>query len=768
MAAEPLERIPGTQALTIEGDIAAKLLSGVDKFVMRQLDQTAQQRDQYWQRDLSSVAAHAQSVQPNRERLRYILGLRDARREFSHPQIVTQSLAVESQVIARGGGGEDGAATYEVLELRWPTVGDVHASGLMLRPIGEKATSGPVVIAIPDADQTPEQIAGLSEGVAGESQFARRLAESGVRVVVPLLVNRGTQGDKVPGDRGRSATITSREFLHRSAYQLGRTLVGTEIQAVLALVDWAKSEPAKTPVGVFGWGEGGRIALYAGAVDERIDAVGVSGYFGPREAMWQEPADRNVWDLLTMFGDAEVATLLAGRTLVIEAAEAPHLLLEGGKGKPGELRTPTLVAVKEEVTRTAELMTGLMVNEEVVGWSPDLVVSGSAGAGPFGTQVALSRFLQPLGMQLRPAGPLPRDNRADFDPRERQLTLMYELDRHYQDLLRRSHSVRQDAVWSRFDTESVEAYQRSIEPLRREFREQVIGHFDLPLLPPNARTRLDERTEKWTRYEVVLDVFEDVIAYGLLIVPNDIADGEQRPVVVCQHGLMGRPQDLIGDDKYSAYKAFATKLAERGFITFSPQNLYMGPVGDSFRILQFKANPMGTTLFSVMVPQHQQILRWLATMDEVDGDRIGFYGLSYGGKSAMRIPPLVAEYGPVICSADFNDWIDKVASTTNPRSYMWTGEYEIFEWDLGSTFNYAEMTALIAPRPFMVERGHFDTVADDWTVGWEFAQTRLLYQGLLGIGERCEIEWFAGPHAIHGKGTFKFLQQHLRWPPSNP
>ena len=95
---------------------------------------------------------------------------------------------------------------------------------------------------------------------------------------------------------------------------------------------------------------------------------------------------------------------------------------------------------------------------------------------------------------------------------------------------------------------------------------------------------------------------------------------------------------------------------------------------------------------------------------------------------------------------------------------MWTGEYEIFEWDLGSTFNYAEMAALIAPRPFMVERGHFDGVAPDETVAYEFAKVRNLYSAKLGIGNKTKIEWFVGPHTINGKETFDFLRQHLNWP----
>ena len=100
---------------------------------------------------------------------------------------------------------------------------------------------------------------------------------------------------------------------------------------------------------------------------------------------------------------------------------------------------------------------------------------------------------------------------------------------------------------------------------------------------------------------------------------------------------------------------------------------------------------------------------------------------------------------------------------------MWTGEYEIFEWDLGSTFNYAEMAALIAPRPFMVERGHFDGVAPDETVAYEFAKVRFLYEAKLKLpSDHCQLEWFVGPHTIHGVGTFEFLHRHLNWPSTQP
>ena len=160
--------------------------------------------------------------------------------------------------------------------------------------------------------------------------------------------------------------------------------------------------------------------------------------------------------------------------------------------------------------------------------------------------------------------------------------------------------------------------------------------------------------------------------------------------------------------------------------------------------------------------QHQQIVDWLQTLPYVDPDRVGFYGLSYGGKSAMRIPALVTDYCLSICSADFNEWVLKNASTRAPFSYMWAGEYEIFEWNLGRTYNYAEMAALIAPRPFMVERGHNDGVGIDEWVGWEYAKVKRHYD-YLGLGDRTEIEWFNGPHTINGQGTYEFLRRHLNW-----
>jgi dienelactone hydrolase len=725
----------------MEGDIASELVAGVDKFLLSEIEKSVERRARHWKRDFSSVEAYNKSIEPNRKRLAHILGLRDLRVPFDAPELVDTTK--EPALVGKGTG-------YEVLAIRWPAFGDVHGEGLLLVPTGKKPIAD--VVAIPDADQTPEQLVGLMPGIAPESQFARRLAESGCRVVVPMLISRKLE------KRNNRALLTNREFIYRSAFELGRHIIGYELQKVLALVDWfakeASGAASAARVGVIGYGEGGMLALYAGALDTRITCTCVSGYFGNRNDIWQQPIDRNVFGLLDEFGDAELAAMILPRFLFIESGPAPTAVIWGQGGAPATLHRAGRQAIWDEGNRWRAFL------KQSLGGDIQSVFS-ELGNPPIGDPVLMTSFLDKLGLSKFSSGSTsPQHLRPAFDPEPRQQRQLHELDRHNQALLVESPYVRQQFM-SKLDTKSVENFEKSVEQYRTIFRDEVIGRFEQPLLPMNPRSRKAYDQEKWTGYEVVLDVFPDVIAYGVLLLPKGMKPDEKRPVVVCQHGLEGRPKDVITGDN-PAYHDFAAKLAERGFITFAPQNLYI--FQDRFRTLQRKANPLKKTLFSIIVPQHQQIVNWLKTLPNVDPQRIAFYGLSYGGKSAMRIPPLVSDYCLSICSADFNEWVWKNASSRAPYSYVFTGEYEIFEFDLGSTFNYAEMAALIAPRPFMVERGHFDGVAPDETVAYEFAKVRHLYQAKLGLGDRVALEWFVGPHTINGKGTFEFLHKHLKWP----
>jgi hypothetical protein len=337
------------------------------------------------------------------------------------------------------------------------------------------------------------------------------------------------------------------------------------------------------------------------------------------------------------------------------------------------------------------------------------------GHGLTGSDAALQAFVQLLGVRsrLHASGVLPATVARHVDPAKRQHRQFDQLVSYTQRLIQTS-AARRVEFWSKADSSSPERWKQTTRFYRDYIWDEVIGRLPPPSLRANPRTRLIYDEPKFRGYEVALDVWPDVFAYGILLVPKDLRPGERRPVVVCQHGLEGRASDVAGpkaEERY--YHRFAVKLAEQGFVTYAPQNPYIGE--DRFRLIQRKGHPLKLALFSFVLGQHQRTFEWLASLPFADPQRIGFYGLSYGGKTAVRVPPLLDGYALSICSADFNEWVWKTTSIDSAYSYMLTPEYDMLEFDFANVVNYSDLAKLMAPRPFMVERGHSDTVApDEW------------------------------------------------------
>ena len=67
-------------------------------------------------------------------------------------------------------------------------------------------------------------------------------------MLVPLLVDRR---EKLPG-------LSNREWLYRPAFELGRGVVGYELQKILAAVKWLHDgQPSAPRIGAIGWAKAG-------------------------------------------------------------------------------------------------------------------------------------------------------------------------------------------------------------------------------------------------------------------------------------------------------------------------------------------------------------------------------------------------------------------------------------------------------------------------------------------------------------------------------
>ncbi|MGH9631894.1 MAG: alpha/beta hydrolase family protein, partial [Bryobacteraceae bacterium] len=458
-------------------DPAAEMVQGIHSFLDREV-----------------VRVAAQRREPDRERLRKIIGAVDPR--IPSPQMLLDAAIGRSSLAAE-------TNLYRVHAVRWPVLDGVEGEGLLLEPLGKPIAS---VVALPDADQTPEQLAGLAEGIPPQAQYARLLAESGCRVLVPVLIDRK---DTWSGDeRFRFTNQPHREFIYRMAYEMGRHIIGYEVQKTLAAVDWFTATAPSVPIGIAGYGEGGLIALHSAALDSRITSALVSGYFQAREQVWQEPIYRNVWSLLTEFGDAEIASLIAPRTLVIESSPGPLITGPPPETKdrrgaaPGQLKGPRISAVRSEYKRLQPMFEKRGAAERL-----------SLAAGPAEALEALLRglgVLRPVSVDARK----PRELRASFDPEKRMRRQFDQLVEFTQKLLRRSEESRA-AFWSK-------AEGRTSEWHRQYYWEEVIGRLPSPPATEAAQKHETGETAEWTRYNVKLPMWPGVFAYGVLLVPKDL------------------------------------------------------------------------------------------------------------------------------------------------------------------------------------------------------------------------------------------------------
>ena len=160
LAAEP-------QPLTQTGDLSALMLTGMEKFLQAETTAALARRKVLWQRDPSSQAAYERSVEPNRARFREMIGAVDDRLPVRELEYISGTSTPAE--IARN-------HFLHVHAVRWPVLDGVEGEGLLLQPRGEVRAR---VVALPDADQTPEMLAGRRP--RGRGGWRRTVARSSSR-----------------------------------------------------------------------------------------------------------------------------------------------------------------------------------------------------------------------------------------------------------------------------------------------------------------------------------------------------------------------------------------------------------------------------------------------------------------------------------------------------------------------------------------------------------------------------------------------------------
>jgi dienelactone hydrolase len=539
------------------------------------------------------------------------------------------------------------------------------------------------------------------------SPWVTSLVSSGTLVAIPTTVTRSTDHPLSKQLRGRDL----RHILHRYAFITGRTLTGLEVEQASALRQYLASRPGVQAGGISVLG--GMSALFAAASDPSFASATVLE-FDVLSKPQDEPFDRLIYGRLNEFGDAELAALIAPRPLAV--SYGPD---SGGA---------------QEFARAQRFYRGLKLSGRLVTDSPP--AAGGAATRQF------------------PESEIRQERDEQFDGMHRYLRpKMAEADQ-----------VRQQR-WKLARTPAASRSARAAE-LRMELA-ALEGIPKDPPAPLNPRTRLLKVTQNFIAYEAMLGVVDGVDVYGHLLVPRK--RGVRLPAVVCQHGLEGQPKDTngLGEKPDAVYHAFAARLADRGYVVFSPYLTVPVPQDKLINPIVRLAGALGGMRTGMEVRKLRRVVDFLSGLRFVDPARIGYYGLSYGGYSTIWMGSMEPRLKAIIISGHFNHWSSKIANEELATSYMMYADEDFYNWDVLNRFTHPELIAAMWPRAVMVEWAEGDgTTNVEWHErAWkEVADLAVAW----GAEDKVVREAFLGKHEIGGMGSFEFLDRWLRpeLPPS--
>lgn len=334
--------------------------------------------------------------------------------------------------------------------------------------------------------------------------------------------------------------------------------------------------------------------------------------------------------------------------------------------------------------------------------------------------------------------------------------------------------------WQR-DYTSVESYEKSIEPMRQRFA-TMLGFWSEP--GGRASAKAEEETLLFEDAEMrasrfVFEALPGLRSYAVRLVPK--AKGP-HPGLLVQHGYMGTPEMACGltataNAEDYAYRSLGLRAVHRGYHVIAPHHPSgYGSDSDAVdvplpnfpgRDVHYGKNRLhrlcvmgGATLLGLDMLVSSRALDILAADSGVDEARLGLYGLSRGGQTALYLPALDRRLRASVCSAYFNRRLSKLIGPYSRTNYLdWYAEGQILPRQV-EFFADADLVSLIAPRAFAVEAGALDGAVDQEEARREFAAARVHYERL-GLAERTEFVGHAAGHVSATGRAFEFLGEQL-------
>lgn len=265
-----------------------------------------------------------------------------------------------------------------------------------------------------------------------------------------------------------------------------------------------------------------------------------------------------------------------------------------------------------------------------------------------------------------------------------------------------------------------------------------------PFLEDQKLTLVDSvHRENFMQYKVEFNWTPSEKTYGYLLVPDQ--EGKKPAVITVYY----EPETAIGETELEN-RDFAYQLAKRGFVTLSI-GTKKASEAKTFALYYPDIDHAEVEPLSMLAYAAANAWYALSHYPEVDSNRIGITGHSFGGKWSMFASCLFDKFA---CAA----WSDPGIAFQNDRPSVnywepWYLGYHPKPWRerglitednpayglypelIKEGYNLHELHALMAPHPFLVSGG-----SEDPPSRWEVLNHSVQVNALLGYEDRVAMQ----------------------------
>lgn len=305
---------------------------------------------------------------------------------------------------------------------------------------------------------------------------------------------------------------------------------------------------------------------------------------------------------------------------------------------------------------------------------------------------------------------------------------------------------------------------------QRKFKQAILR--ELRPLPDKAPLRpkvLMARQMPAYRAEKVIfdsDAFSSVPAW--VLAPNTATPENPAPGVLCLHGHGIGKDALVGFDDEGGeisdcQKKFARQFALRGYVTISIDFRGFGerkdtdewvrrPGRDGCNVAYLAAGYFGYHLLALQIWDGMRTLDYLQTRPEVDAQRIGCLGVSFGGTMTTYLTALDDRIRVAMIGCYLSSIGEALARANFCGAQYMPGLLKYGE--------ISDVASLIAPRPLLVEVGERDECFKLSDALRAHKRLKRAYKAA-GVPGRLALDCFPGGHEFNGGKVFDWFDRWL-------